>query len=1215
MSNPFSSVHAATALHDPVSVDRWPMLGSVSTTSSSSTIGATHLESAAARPSFDAGLQRILDNSSLDQSFSSAGPDPFGGRLYPFYSAQRPRLPARSLRGDPPGGLAKPLPTSISNPSAPAHRLTSEGFLPVVPEAFAAPAGGSSPVRGLVSLPDCLHGLFASSAFPAHSAPSAGFPASADLAHSAGPRVHENAPDGAHLRASLAPFLLPPAREHGHAASTGAVAGRWESETATCVAAESAAGFAVGDCGRLLGDGSSRWRGAPLERGDPVAAEASAWTGAPAAEEHRAREQRQRQQAELAEGGGSVGAEGGLGGGGMVGDERMWDMGGAAMGVDLGLHGSHGAAFDGAAATGMSDLSSGMVMSMRSGLGMDVGAMDMDRGGRTPMCVGMGMGMGMRMGMDTPMVDIEAAVAMEMRCADELLARTASMREDDAPALPREPAGGIEAAGFAHAAGLPLGAASMEAVHTPPPPAATPPLSAPADLTPPVPAVASEAPPLSPLSPLALYSRRNSWPAAPLPPSADAALMQALELERLEHDAAMASVTAMAAAGAAPHAPPLSMSPASLPPSAGLSGAVPSNARPCHAMAAAAEESPFLPALGFSSPAKRAKPLQRQQQQQEGVNAELLLSQSPEPQPLPHAPTPAPAVATARPAAPAVVSLAEVFRMEALMAGGGEGEGGREMAWEGEGRVAGARNSQASRHVEREAREGERREGTERRRRGGMEAGEGASAGQCREAGARSPGDAAMDGRMERRAMSSGGGRGGGGSATRPSTTLPCAPESLIAGQGSGVGRGGEGSRCGGGAAKRATREGGEEEGSGRAVRAAKPASAAGGGTGSGAGEMCTPATVPVAVCAKRPGPWAPSDLTFSLTHLPKAAPSVHDVLARHFEAPQEHRPGVAPAVHELLARRHTVSSTPSLRQHGFRKIMPHPSLPFPVNPSPMPSLRGPLPLSPCSLASLHLLPTTPAAAAAAVPSAPPLFASQPPFSAPLAMHPHAPSPPSTTPAPLPFLPTHPLPFRFRTPPLPPTSPPLCVTPRGAISAGGGGSSSSSGSAGGAGCVFQSREPPNFIPPTSVLEHQALQASVFHSLSKRSLSSSMLPSSTLPTPLSFPPSAPRQPQTFLPLSAAPPAFASSSSLLPFLPNNPQHDPLRCLGCGIELDQENAKEALALPEGVGPPLPPGSEMLAGRIPRVHGCNECLPLLVPSYFSRRAAANKHTPNKST
>ncbi|CAI5941039.1 unnamed protein product [Closterium sp. NIES-64] len=62
-----------------------------------------------------------------------------------------------------------------------------------------------------------------------------------------------------------------------------------------------------------------------------------------------------------------------------------------------------------------------------------------------------------------------------------------------------------------------------------------------------------------PSHPLALAAAQA--PPSPFPSSADAALMQAMELDRLEHDAAMARLTAMAASHSAnpalPPAPPL----------------------------------------------------------------------------------------------------------------------------------------------------------------------------------------------------------------------------------------------------------------------------------------------------------------------------------------------------------------------------------------------------------------------------------------------------------------------------------------------------------------------------------------------------------------------------------------------------------------------------------------------------------------------------------
>ncbi|CAI7893096.1 unnamed protein product [Closterium sp. NIES-53] len=1239
--NPLTSVSAATAVHGSMPAERWPLLCSAvscSTSGSTSTIGAAHLEIAAARSSFDANLQRILDASSLDEIWSVSELNPVRGSLPPFYSTQR-RPPARSLRGDPPGGPSMPLPIAPAPSlwgSASAHRLPTAGFLPVVPEAMAAVAGGSSPVHGLVSLPDRLHGLFASTDFP----PSAELNPSA---HDAASRAAAHLPP-----LPAASLMLPPQEPRAGTAGTSAAASaeaRWESDSAatlaaplaTSTSAPLAAGFATfAGSGRHADDSASRWRRRLEQREEPVAASsggAPPFAGGPGAAWALPSVGRLVAAQGAAGGGADVlqaaiasewipaaaaaedlpqalehaggGMEGACGGGGMedvVGGWGTWDTAWGVMGMEGGLSsGGTGVCMN-------SDMGS---MDMSAGIGMGMG-MGMSAAG-TGMGVGMGTGMGSGMGMD-----IEAAVEMEMRCAEELLRRTAMVPEAEARALvphgEAAPAmasregeatamvGEVEApedctqgGGMADPPSHPLGVAAAQA-----PPASR------GDAPSPGACAAPE---------VARFSRRNTWSAAPLPSSADAALMQAMELDRLEHDAAMARLTAMAASHGAnralPPAPPLAstvLSPTA--PSTRLSAAPASAARSSDAimtaapaavpaaMADSAMDAPFLPALDFPSRPKRAKPPHQQQQQGQGqgqgqgasVNHELL--------PESHLPPVLPA-ASAPSACPAAVSLAEAFRMEALRAGWGAGEG--------------------------KMRNEETREGGMKER-----GGQGVEAWQGGARGGPAGGESVACGASSGQTGTQGGACEGDGEAV--DAEVPGGSEGQADGDGGAEERGRE-----------AVMEG---PGGSAAAELRNPVSAAGGGTASGGGGKSAQATAAAgAACAGHGGgvifdPWAPTrTTTCTVAHLLGIAPAVHELLARRFAANQERStlPAVAPEVQQLFARRHTVSGTPSLRHMGLQHSLPHPLQPLPFTLPPIQSLEDPLPLMPRSLASFST--TAPASAAAVVPSARTLFPSMLPFSSTTLGGSLMPSPPTTVPAPFPS-PAIPspatsspaIPFRFLTPPLTPSSPPLTVTPRGAISAGAA-SSSSSGSAGAAGPFARSRgfrgstgpkgstgskgltDPFTFPPPSAALQSEAARGSMLHAGSKRSLSSSTLPSITLPAIPPFPPSAPIQRQTFLPLSAPPPPFAATSSLLPFLPNTSTTDPLRCLGCGIELDQESAREALALPEGVGPPLPPGSEMLAGRIPRVHGCNECLPLLVPSYFRRRAAAKKQTPNKST
>ncbi|CAI5486810.1 unnamed protein product [Closterium sp. Naga37s-1] len=1147
--NPLTSVSAATAVHGSMPAERWPLLCSAvssSTSGSTSTISAALLEIAAARPPFDANLQRILDTSSLDEFCSAGEPNPVRGSFPPFYPAQR-RLPARSLRGDPPGGSAGPLPIAPAPNvwgTASAHRLPTAGFLPVVPEALAAVTGGSSPVHGLVSLPERLHGLFTSTDF----LPSAQLPPSA---HDAASRAAAHRP----LPASL--MLPPPEPRAAGTAGTSAAASataRWESDSAATLAAPLTtstsaaleAGFATfAGSDRHVDDGASRWRRRLELRCEPVAAggggaEAGATWAFPSAEQLVAAADESKgipvtvteglpRALELARRGmdnaeGDGGLEGVGGGGGMEGVVETWgtwDTAWGAMGMDAGLR---------SAGTGLGAADMSADMGMGAGAGAD-------------MVMGTGMGM-----------DIEAAVEMELRCAEELLRRTAMVAEAEAPAIapegeadapamaPREAevtamAGEVEArtdstqdSGMADPPSHPLALAAAQA----------PPVSG------------GDAPSPGAAPEIARLSRRNTWSAAPFPSSADAALMQAMELDRLEHDAAMARLTAMAASHSAnpalPPAPPLAstlLSPTA--PSTRLSAAPTSAVRaadaimtaaPAAAMPAAmadgAMDAPFLPALDFPSRPKRAKPL----------HPPVLPADS------------------APPASPAAVSLAEAFRMEALRAGWWEKDG------EGEG----------------EMRDGEMQES----------GGQGVETWQGGEGGEPAGGESTACGASSCHTSKQGGAREGDGEAV--DTELPGSLEGQADGDGGAEERGRE-----------AVMEGPSSSG---AAGLWNPAREAGGNTASGGGGKPAQVTAAAgAACAGRGGgaifdPWAPTrTTTLTVAHLPGIAPAVQELLARRFATNQERSapPAVAPEVQQLFARRHTMSGTPSVRDFSLQPSLPRPLHPLPFTLPTIHSLEDPLPLVPRSLASLTTTaPAAAAAAAAAAPSARTLFPSVHPFSSTTLGGHHVPSLPTTVPAPFPSPATSSpaIPFRFLTPPLTPSSPPLTVTPRGAISAGAA-SSSSSGSAGAAGPFAR----------------EAARGSMLHAGSKRSLSSSTLPSITLPTIPPFSSSIAVHQQTFLPLSAPPPPFAATSSLLPFLPDASTTDTLRCLGCGIELDQENAREALALPDGVGPPLPRGSEMLVGRIPRVHGCNECLPLLVPSYFKRRAAAKKHTPNKST
>ncbi|CAI5949596.1 unnamed protein product [Closterium sp. NIES-65] len=1045
--------------------ERWPLLCSAvssSTSGSTSTISAAHLEIAAARPPFDANLQRILDTSSLGEFCSAGEPNPVRGSFPPFYPAQR-RLPARSLRGDPPGGSAGPLPIAPAPNvwgAASAHRLPTAGFLPVVPEALAAVTGGSSPVHGLVSLPERLHGLFTSTDF----LPSAQLPPSA---HDAASRAAAHRP----LPASL---MLPPpepraAGTAGKSAAASATA-RWESDSAATLAAPLTtstsaaleAGFATfAGSDRHVDDGASRWRRRLELRCEPVAAggggaphaaEAGATWAFPSAEQlvaaadeaagggagvaaneskgipvtvteglPRALELARRGMDNAEGDGGLEGVGGGGGIEGVVETWGTWDTACGAMGMDAGLR---------SAGTGLGAADMSADMGMGAGAGAD-------------MVMGTGMGM-----------DIEAAVEMELRCAEELLRRTAMVAEAEAPAIapegeadapamaPREAevtamAGEVEArtdstqdSGMADPPSHPLALAAAQA----------PPVSG------------GDAPSPGAAPEIARLSRRNTWSAAPFPSSADAALMQAMELDRLEHDAAMARLTAMAASHSAnpalPPAPPLAstlLSPtaprtrlSAAPTSAvraadAIMTAAPAAAMPA-AMADGAMDAPFLPALDFPSRPKRAKPL----------HPPVLPADS------------------APPASPAAVSLAEAFRMEALRAGWGEKDG------EGEG----------------EMRDGEMQES----------GGQGVETWQGGEGGEPAGGESTACGASSCHTSKQGGVCEGDGEAV--DTELPGSLEGQADGDGGAEERGRE-----------AVMEGPSSSG---AAGLWNPARAAGGNTASGGGGK--PALVTAAAgaaCAGRGGgaifdPWAPTrTTTLTVAHLPGIAPAVQELLARRFATNQERSapPAVAPEVQQLFARRHTVSGTPSVRDLSLQPSLPGPLHPLPFTLPTIHSLEDPLPLVPGSLASLTTTaPAAAAAAAAAAPSARTLFPSVHPFSSTTLGGHHVPSLPTTVPAPFPSPATSSpaIPFRFLTPPLTPSSPPLTVTPRGAISA---------------------------------------------------------------------------------------------------------------------DQENAREALALPDGVGPPLPRGSEMLAGRIPRVHGCNECLPLLVPSYFKRRAAVKKHTPNKST
>ncbi|CAI5515557.1 unnamed protein product [Closterium sp. Naga37s-1] len=1223
MPSPLTTVSAATTVHNSVSRDRWPLISSAGTasTSGSTSISAAHLEIAAARPSFDANLQRIIDASSLDELWSAAELNPVRGNFPPFHSAQR-RLPARSLRGDPPGGPAGPLPIAPA-PSvwgtASAHRLPTAGFLPVVPEVLAAVTGGSSPVHGLVSLPDRLHGLFASTDFP----PSAQLTPSANDA---------SLRADAHLRAfPAASLMLPPqeqraggtagtstaasatARREGDSAAT--LAAPWTASTSAALAA----GFVtVAGADRHGDDGASRWRrrlegqGEPMAApsgGAPFAAEAGATWAFPSAEPL----------VEVAQGAGGGGAEAAAnasaGISAQAADEglpRELELSGGEMEgaeVDGGLKSAGGGGgMEGVeGAWGTWDTAWGV-------MGMDAGMS------------GGGTGLGMN----------KAAVEMEMRCAEELLRRTAMMSEAEAPAVV---APAPDAPNMAPRVAEPPaitvadGEAPGESMADPPPhqlgfAAAEAPAASGGDAASP-----AAAPEIAAPSPRVRLSRRATWSAAPLPSSADAALMQAMELDRLEHDAAMARLTAMAASHGANRALPPTLPLAStitspFAPSTRLSAAPASAARaadaittaaPAAAMADGAMDAPFLPALDFPSRPKRAKPLHQQQQQGQRQGASV----NHEPLPESRLPPVLPA-ATAPSACPAAVSLAEAFRMEALRAGWGAGE-------------RGMRNE--------ETREGEMKE------RGGQ----GVEAWQGGARGGPAGGESVACGASSGHTSMQGGACEGDGEAV--DAEVPGGSEGQADGDGRVEERGTE-----------AVMGGPSSSG---AAALCNPARAAGGGTASGGGGKQAPVTAAGGTaCAGRTGgaifdPWAPTrTTTFLVAHLPGIAPAVHELLARQFAANQQHLPAVAPAVapevQQLFARRHTVSGTPSVRDMGLQHSLPRPLHPLPFTLPTIQSLEDPFRLMPRSLASFPS--NAPAAAAAASAaaaalSARTLFPSLSPFSSTTLVGNFMPFPPTTVPAPFPSpaipspaipspaipspaipspaipspaippaIPSPAIPFRFLTPPLTPSSPPLCVTPRGAISAGAA-SSSSSGSAGAAGPSARSRgsrkstvskgstDPLTFPPPSAAIQSKAAGGNIIYAGSKRSLSSSTLPSLTLPATPPFPPSIPVQPQTFLPLSAPPPPFAATSSLLPFLPDASTTDPLRCLGCGIELDQENAREALALPEGVGPPLPHGSEMLAGRIPRVHGCNECLPLLVPSYFKRRAAAKPHTPNKST
>ncbi|CAI5489918.1 unnamed protein product [Closterium sp. Naga37s-1] len=1054
---------------------------------------------------------------------------------------------------------------------------------------MAAVAGGSSPVHGLVSLPDRLHGLFASTDFP----PSAELNPSA---HDAASRAAAHLPP-----LPAASLMLPPQEPRAGTAGTSAAASaeaRRESDSAATLAAPLAtststplaAGFATfAGSGRHADYSASRWRRRLEQREEPVAASSG---GAPP----------------FAGGAGAAWAFPSVG-------RLVAAQGAAGGGADV-LQAANASEWIPAAAAD-EDLPQALE---HAGGGMEGagggGGMEDVVGGWGTWDTAWGV-----MGMDAG-----AAVEMEMRCAEELLRRTAMVPEAEARAI--VPQGEADAPAMASCEGeatamvgemeAPADSTQDSGMAGPP----SHPLGAAAAQSPP--ASCGDAPSPASAPEGARFSRRATWSAAPFPSSADAALMQAMELDRLEHDATMARLTAVAASHGANRAlPPASPLASTLPsptdPSTRLSAAPSSAARPADAIMTAAPASamsaamptampdgamdaPFLPALDFPSRPKRAKPLHHQQQQQQqgqaqGQGQESCMNHVPQPES--HLPPVLPA-ATAPSACPAAVSLAEAFRMEALRAGWGEGEGGM-------------RNE-------------------------------------------------------EKGKMKESGGQGGEGGGPAGGESTACGGEAVDAelpggseGQADGVGGAEEGGR-------EAVMEG---PSSSAAAGLRNPARAAGGDTASGGGGKPAQATAAGAACAGRAGgaifyPWAPTrTTTFPVAHLPGIAPAVNELLARRFAVNQQHLPAVAsavaPEVQQLFARRHTVSGTPSVRDMGLQHSLPRPLQPLPFTLPTIQSLEDPLPLIPRSLASFQPHPDPPAPApapnaAAAALSARTLFPSMHPFSSalvppstmpplfpspaipspaipsPAIPSPAIPSPAIPSPAIPPAIPSPAIPFRFLTPPLTPSSPPLCVTPRGAISASAA-SSSSSGSAGAAGPFARtgvsrgskgsmrsmrskgSADPLTFPPPSAALQCEAARGSILYAGSKRSLSSSTLPSLTLPTIPPFSSSIPVHQQTFLPLSAPPPPFAATSSLLPFLPDASTTDPLRCLGCGIELDQENAREALALPDGVGPPLPRGSEMLAGRIPRVHGCNECLPLLVPSYFKRRAAAKKHTPNKST